>query len=196
VSKRSVQTERCTRPCLGETVSGDAAVVVERDGKIFLAIIDVLGHGPEAHDLALEIERFLHERWSTSVTETLRHLHEELKGSRGAAVGLGVLDVASGELRYVGVGNTIIRKFGARPTTLPSRDGIVGSHIRTPLEHNLHLADGDVLVLYTDGVRSHFDVDEYPRLISDDAHTVATSVVQRFGKDHDDASCIALRYVP
>ncbi|MFB3133196.1 MAG: hypothetical protein ACE10K_11810 [Rhodothermales bacterium] len=40
------------RPYFGETVSGDAVVVREVDHGLFVGIIDVLGHGREAHEHA------------------------------------------------------------------------------------------------------------------------------------------------
>lgn len=194
MTERVLDSDSFTRPCRGQVVGGDLAVIEGRNGRVFVGIIDVLGHGPEAHELAVEIERLLRGRWDPSVTATLNDLHEKLKGTRGAAVGLGVLDVDSGTLQYVGVGNTVIRRVGPRPTTLPSQDGVVGIRIRTPLEHSLHMGDGDVVVLYTDGVRSHFDAADYPGLTIDGAGTVAARVVEKFGKDHDDASCIAMRF--
>ena len=35
------------RPCAGEFLSGDAALVAETDHGLLLAIVDGLGHGPE-----------------------------------------------------------------------------------------------------------------------------------------------------
>jgi len=61
-------------------------------------------------------------------------------------------------------------------------------------EHKASLEERDVLLLYTDGVRAHFRQEEYPQLHSDHPATIARTVVQRFGKPHDDAACIAARY--
>jgi hypothetical protein len=58
----------------------------------------------------------------------------------------------------------------------------------------MQLSDGDVVVMYTDGVRAHFDAAEYPRLRTDSPHAVAANIVHRFGKAQDDASCLVLRY--
>ena len=189
-----VESEQFTRPCRGQKVSGDTAVIEKRDRHVFAGIVDVLGHGPEAHELAVEIDSFLRQSWTPSVTDTLEGLHETIKGSRGAAAGLAVLDADTGELRYCGVGNTVIRRLGPRPATLASRDGIIGGQMRTPREEQLQLTEGDVVLLYTDGVRTHFALEEYPELLSERAGAAAANVVRRFGKEHDDASCIVLRY--
>ena len=182
------------RPCAGERVSGDAAIVEERDGMLFLGIIDVLGHGAEAHALVERIEESLRRGWSRDVVGSLRRLHEVLKGTRGAAAGVAALEVASGELRYAGVGNTAIRKFGARPARLLSVEGIVGSHMRTPVEQTLHLGRSDVVVLQTDGLSNNFERAEYPQIVCHRARAIARTLVRRFGQVYDDATCIVVRY--
>ena len=47
------------RPCPGHHVSGDAVVIRELDDGLFVAIVDVLGHGPEAHELTHVIDAYL-----------------------------------------------------------------------------------------------------------------------------------------
>ena len=37
-------------------------------------------------------------------------------------------------------------------------------------------------------------LNDYPQLLHDDAQTIAVTIVERFGRDYDDAACIALRY--
>jgi serine/threonine protein phosphatase PrpC len=71
---------------------------------------------------------------------------------------------------------------------------VVGGTIRTPVEESMQLADGDIVVMYTDGVKTHFNASEYPRLQTDTPREVAENIVHRFGKAHDDASCLVMRY--
>jgi serine/threonine protein phosphatase PrpC len=66
----------------------------------------------------------------------------------------------------------------------------------TPREAHLQLEAGDLLLLTTDGVKERFSVEDYPGLLGDTPAVVARQVVQRFGKEHDDATCIAVRYQP
>jgi len=182
------------RPCFGERVSGDTAIIEEREGLVFMAIVDVLGHGPEAHIVARKIEDFLGQNWSSDLVATLRQLHEELKGTRGAAASLSVLDIDAGELSYLGVGNTVLRVFGRRSIRLHSTDGIIGSNIRQPVEQKLHLSRTDVVLLYTDGIKDRFELDDYPQLLYESAHCIARNLVRRFEKVYDDATCIVFRY--
>ena len=66
--------------------------------------------------------------------------------------------------------------------------------MHAPKEENMSVSAGDVLLLYTDGVSSHFRREQYPSIVIDDVRKISNNVVRKFGKDYDDASCIALRY--
>lgn len=189
-----IESAAVVRPIAGEIVSGDDAFILEIERGTLAAIVDVLGHGEEANALAIRIRAFLTGLGSDALVDVLSRLHRECRGSRGAAVGLCFVEAATGRLRFSGIGNTVFRRFGEVETRLVSRDGTVGGTMRTPVEETLQLSDGDVIVMNTDGVDSHFPASAYPRLRTDRARTVAATIVYRFGKSHDDASCIVLRY--
>lgn len=172
---------------------GDTGIIKEFDNKVFIAIVDVLGHGNEAHKLAVICQEFLEKNYRQDLIETMKALHEYIKDSRGAVAGLCLLDVNSGVLKYVGVGDITARKFGVNQVKLISQDGIVGYIIKTLKEGTMKLDDGDVFVLYTDGVQEHFELEDYPQLFRDDAKTIATHIIRQFGKEEDDATCIAVR---
>jgi serine phosphatase RsbU (regulator of sigma subunit) len=190
---RLVRASR-VRPCRGERLSGDGTLVQLLEHGLFIAIVDVLGHGPEAHELTQPINACLAEYATGEVSAVMMRLHEQLKGTRGAAVGLCAIDAAAGRLDYVGTGNTVMRRFGLTETRLISQDGIVGQNLRTPRTQTLHMQPGDLIVLYTDGVSDRFTLDDYPGLLHHTPEQVATNIIKRFGKDHDDAACIAVRY--
>ena len=37
-------------------------------------------------------------------------------------------------------------------------------------------------------------IEEYPRIFGHSAETISRTVIRQFGKDHDDAACVALCY--
>ena len=189
---------RLVRPRHGYREGGDATAVVAHEGRLVAAIVDVLGHGPEAHEVAVRAEAVILEDRTRSdgPCQFLVDLHDALRGTRGAAAGVAVIEAATGLLRYAGVGNTVIRRFGGHVDRLVPVDGIVGGNMPTPREKRMVLCPGDTVVLHTDGVRDHFDLRDYPQLPVHDPETVARTLIRRFAKDYDDASCIVLRFSP
>jgi anti-sigma regulatory factor (Ser/Thr protein kinase) len=182
------------RPCRGELVSGDLAVLERRSGHLFVAIVDALGHGASANAAAKHAVSFLQQSWSLDVVKTMHELHDTLSGTIGAAAGICVIKAESRSVRYAGVGNTVIRTFGTRPARLHSSAGTLGEQIRGVHEQRLQLNSRDVLVLYTDGVSDRFELDKYPALLVERPDAIARSIVDKFGKSHDDASCVAVRF--
>jgi serine phosphatase RsbU (regulator of sigma subunit) len=184
------------RPCHGEYLSGDAVVMHSLEQGLFVAIVDVLGHGTEANELTHVIEAYLNRYYSRDVSGVIERLHQHLRGTRGAAVGLCAIDKLTGRIDYAGIGNTAMRLFGKTEIRFVSQDGVVGQNIRTPRAQTARLEPGDLLVLYTDGVSDRFTAKDYPGVSHHAPEAVARNIVQRFGKDHDDAACIAVRYCP
>ncbi len=194
IMDQTLEHSHLVRPCRGQLLSGDAVVVRPLEQGLFLAIVDVLGHGPEAHELTHVIDAYLASYGSADVSGLMSRLHQHLKGTRGAAVGLCAIDAASGRVDYAGIGNTSLRRFGKTETRLVSQEGVLGQNMRTPRPQTLQLEPGDLVVLYTDGVSDRFTAQDYPGVLHHAPKQVAGNIVQRFGKDHDDAACIAVRY--
>jgi len=189
------------RPCLGERVSGDIAIVEQQEQLLFIGIVDGLGHGKNANLVARTAKDYLQKTWDSDVCQTMLRLHDQLKGSLGAAVGLGVINLETKQLSYTGVGNTvfkILRRQEQKSYTkrLYSTDGIVGTQIRQPVEQQLQLTKSDIILFYTDGIKEHFSLEEYPLIFVDDTMKIAKNLIQLFGKKYDDATCIALKYQP
>jgi serine phosphatase RsbU (regulator of sigma subunit) len=182
------------RPCLGERVSGDVAIAVAMEDRLLVVLIDVLGHGVEAHGLATEMGDYVNERPVAVPSTMIENLHKAFKGSRGAAVGCAVLDARSHGVVFAGVGNPSFRILSSSQSmTLPVSDGIVGREIRTPRDHSAQLQAKALLVGCSDGVAEKFQVADYPQIFSHGVQSVVRSVVRRFGKDYDDATCLVVR---
>lgn len=181
------------RTCAGHTLGGDAAVVLERDEGAFLGIVDGLGHGAEAHAVAREAVAAFRAAACADVSSVIQRIHRALRRGLGAAAGACWYDGATGDARWAAVGNVVLKAFGAVEVRIQGQEGLLGHLIPTLHEHTVHLAHGDVLLLATDGVRDRLSAQEYPGLFGDSAAYVARRIVERFGRDYDDATCVALR---
>jgi len=179
---------------VGETLSGDSAVVRESDDLVFLALVDVLGHGPEAYPTARQAQAYLRDHWSPDVVSTMMGLHEDLKGTRGAAAGIGVINLSNGQLSYCGVGNIVARKVGTRSMHLGTTEGIVGQSIKRLSARTALMETSDLLLMYSDGIPDRFSAEDLVELRSRDAWAIARHLVREYGRAFDDATCIALRY--
>jgi len=177
-----------------EPACGDAGLIVADEAACFVALLDVLGHGPEAADVAGVAEAYLAGHCREPLTELMQGLHERLKGSRGLVAFLGRFELATGLFRYVGIGNIAARVYGPDdPVSLVSKDGVVGYMMSTPREKSVQLLPRDILVLCSDGVREHFDLYDHPGLLSGDAAAISGAVLDQLTKGVDDASCLVLR---
>lgn len=191
---QDIQIAAYGRAYMGERVTGDGVVLIQHENLLFITIIDALGHGLSAHRAARQAETFLSQSWQSDPFVTLLELNNALQGSIGAAAGIAVLDTKTHHLSYAGVGNTVLRTFNRKSSRLLSTDGIVGGHLCKPRLQSQTLDDKEVLLMYSDGVSDRFDLEDYPQLLTHSPAAVARKVVDKFGKNHDDATCIAMRY--
>ena len=179
-----------------EDECGDAGVIRVTDDQCFLALMDVLGHGKKAHEVAEIGERYLEQNHGSDLLDMMNGLHACLKGTRGAVASLCRLNLLNREMEFVGVGNITARLYGSSPVTFVSRDGVLGYRIPSPKMQRAKVSPGDILILNSDGIKERFDPIFYPDLLKGPARKIAADLMDRLGKDSDDASCIVLRCEP
>lgn len=192
---RKVDCHLSKRPLLGEEdTCGDIGIIKEFDDYCFVALIDVLGHGPNAYKVALTAKEFLDQHCQEALEGVMQGLHTCLRQTRGAVVALCRLHISTGAMSFVGVGNISTRVLGRRNFRLVPRDGIVGYIMGSPKEQIVNLFSGDILIMHSDGIKEHFDTFEYAELFRGSAESIASGLLHEFGRKEDDASCLVLRY--
>ncbi|AZV58263.1 SpoIIE family protein phosphatase [Clostridium sp. AWRP] len=177
-----------------EEECGDIAVMKKYKDHCFVALIDVLGHGSEARKVALLAKKYLEYSFENEVTEIMNGLHYYLKGTRGAVAAVCQLNISTGKLTYAGIGNIIVRIFGAKPMRFTPKDGIVGYIMASPEKHTVKLYPNDILIMHSDGIKEHFDALECADLLKKNSEDIACGILKKFGKENDDASCVVLKY--
>ncbi|MBZ9633419.1 SpoIIE family protein phosphatase [Clostridium sp. FP1] len=178
-----------------ESECGDIGIIKEYNNYCFLALIDILGHGSEAREVALYAKLYLENNYEKDSIDLMNGLHEHLKGTRGAVAAICNLNVLTGELSYVGIGNITVRIMGSRFTRLVPKDGVIGYIMAKPQKQILKLYEGDILLLHSDGIKEHFELFECAGLLKESAVDIAQGILKRFEKKQDDASCIVLKYL-
>jgi|GEM_PF-780672 len=201
----------------GESLCGDKAAAFPAVDGYWLVLADGIGHGPRAHNAAARAvaivervasagARLVDAPPGTTLTTSRVSLpalfvaiHQSLQETVGAALGIAHIACDTGIVHFAGVGNTLLRRIGSADTRMVSRDGIVGQpgqRAVVPRPVEMALVPGDLLLFTSDGVEDHFGPTEYPGILSQNAAQVSRTVVERFSKPHDDATCLALRYTP
>src|SRR5947209_16716346 len=110
-----------SRPLPGQSESGDHYVVRRIPNGVLMAVIDGLGHGPEAAAIARSAGQVFEENASEAPTLLLNRCHKRLLGTRGAAISLAVFNGQDNTLTWLGVGNVEGTLFRRDEKTTPSR---------------------------------------------------------------------------
>jgi hypothetical protein len=174
-----------------EVVSGDVWHVDRIPTGVRLAVIDGLGHGPDAATAAERARGVLAAAPEADAEEALRLCHEALRGTRGAAIGIAMIEPDANSVTYAGVGNVEARLVNpGRSTSLPSARGIVGSVLPTVRPVVALLGDAWVLLVHTDGVSDRMDVSDLPDAADIGPQRLADAILARWGRHTDDATIV------
>jgi serine phosphatase RsbU (regulator of sigma subunit) len=162
---------------------------------ILIALIDALGHGPEAAEVSQLACDYLREASANyGIEELLRGCHRHLQGTRGAAVALAQVDRQSGRLRYCGVGNIEARLVGQTSARPISYNGIVGAVMPNFRCFEYSLAPSDMIMMHSDGISARFDLATYPDLSGQPVQLIADAIAREWSRQHDDATIVVARY--
>ena len=185
----------CNRPLSGELVSGDLAFTVEFDSYLLTVMVDVSGHGLDAYKLGVIIQSYITENVSKDIVGLMKGLHSSLIGTLGAAVGLFLINSETETFQYASVGNTNAKRCLGGGWRGLSRDGVLGHRLPSIYLQDGMLKNGDIFLFWTDGLSEDLDVGFIKNHVYESAKKIAHQIVLECGKDHDDASCIVLKWL-
>ena len=188
--ERPVAIAVAARSYPGETVSGDAWRV-DWDGDICrIAVIDGLGHGPQAAAAALAATTDLTAHPGRDPAAAVHGCHEALTGTRGAALLVARVDLPLGQLTIAGVGNVEAQLWqNGRTQHLVSDRGIVGSVLPKVRPVTVTLDADWLLLMYTDGIRNRFDLGAV-REAAADGRRCAEALLDGWSRPTDDATVL------
>jgi len=187
-----------SRVAPGETESGDAYLVKSIRNGTLLAVVDGAGHGPEAAKASRAAIETLDYHSGEGVIALVRKCHDRLRTTRGAVLGLMVIDGTENTLTWLGVGNIeglLLRNTPSRQPRTESmflRPGIVGYRLPVLQAQVVPITAGDLLILTTDGIRRDF-VRQFSG--EDSPAKIAEYISSNFAKGPDDGLVLVVRYL-
>jgi anti-sigma regulatory factor (Ser/Thr protein kinase) len=183
-------------PHPGESVSGDAwAAHCSAEGPVLL-VADGLGHGARAAEAAQAAVAAFGRRLGAPPAQVLEDIHRALRPTRGAAVAIAALDRRRGLLRFAGIGNisgAVVS--GAQSRNLVSHHGTAGGVARRIHEFSYPWSAGDVLVLHSDGLASHWNLEGYPGITQRHPSLIAALLCRDHRRGSDDTTVVVAREV-
>jgi len=186
------------RPLGGEKHCGDQCGHWQKEHLAILCIADGLGHGKHAEKAAKGAMAYVSSHRAEPLSEIFSGCNREIRDTRGVAMGIAVIDKKARALTYAAIGNTRIAilssadsKGNARKTVYLRNDfGIVGGGYKRLAPETVPFAPGDLVMMYTDGVRELIDVSGYDDALLSDVQVLAEKIIEDWGRDTDDAAVL------
>jgi serine/threonine protein phosphatase PrpC len=178
-----------------EEVCGDAWEIIETAQGLRAIVVDGLGHGPFAEQAAREAVAVFRSQVITGVAHTLKLIDQALTKTRGAAGAIVELCPAKRQVTAAGVGNISMRLMNnGESKSFGCDNGTLGTGVPKVREFMQPWTDGSVLVMHSDGVKTHWNLDDYPGLLRRHPGLVAGLLYRDFQRGRDDATVIVVRH--
>jgi len=182
------------RPHPNEEISGDGWAVHWHQNACRIALIDGLGHGPDAAAAADRARSVLDASPAMPPVEAIRQCHDALGATRGAAMAVVTIDAQSPAYQYSAVGNVEAQFWNGERIRRPiTHRGIVGRSLPTVRGESVSIDATDwVFLLYSDGIRDRFALETMPEFVERDAQALADRILCDWSRDTDDATVIVV----
>jgi hypothetical protein len=124
----------------------------------------------------------------------MQRMHLALRGTRGAAVAVVEINALAHDLRFTGAGNiagNIVHDGASRGVI--SHNGIVGHEMRKVQEFSYPFPSRAILVMHSDGLASHWRLDQYAGLAWRHPALIAGVLYRDHKRPRDDVTVLAVR---
>jgi len=147
------------RPLPGLRDSSDLGVVAEHDGSLLLALIDGVGQGAAATEVAAAIGGVVRRMATRPVAEIFVAAHEGAVGTSGASLATIRISPALRLLEFAGIGRVYGAVTGPTEQVLTSEPGRLGVGLaKVPPVHDVRWTPGTIAVLAVDGLVDAWDL--------------------------------------
>ena len=177
----------------GEELCGDDWTVRWFADGWLCAVADGLGHGLVAAEAAGSIMQAVRAAQDHSTpVQLVEAAHVAATPTRGAAFGVAVREADT--VRFAGIGNiAAVVVNGGQARHLVSHNGILGHEYRKLAEFTHRWSKDSILVMHSDGIATHWNLDHYPGLLSRDPSLIAGVLYRDFARGRDDATVVVVK---
>lgn len=182
-----------SRPMRIGQPNGDAVVLKQWGGFVLVGVIDGLGHGPFAHRASMAARGYVETHYDRPLKDIFCGTGRTCRATRGVVMGLARFDWIQGRMAYASVGNVEARVVNATGYSFMVRRGIVGVNAPDPAVTELEWNPENILVLYSDGLHSHWGWNDFPELHDLPPLEVAQGLLKRLARENDDATMVVVR---
>ncbi|MBV8730980.1 MAG: ATP-binding protein [Acidobacteriia bacterium] len=177
--------------------NGDAFVLKQWEDSALSGLIDGLGHGQFAQRAAQTARHYIEQHFDQPLDNLFRGVGRACRATRGVVMALARFDLRQQRLNVASVGNIELRLFGNPQRFSPIvRRGIIGLNAPSPICLDHPWTSGSVLVLHTDGLRTHWSAEDFPEILRSPASIGANRLLAALGKREDDATVVVVRSKP
>jgi hypothetical protein len=185
-----------TRPRRLSQVNGDAFIVSQWAESALVGVIDGLGHGQFAHRAAQAARQYVENHFDLPLDQIFRGVGRACRATRGVVMALARFDWGQDRLTFASVGNILVRVFPQREQFhFIIRRGVIGLNAPNAVVTQYAWSPGNVLVLHSDGVATHWGWNDFPGWAEQPATVMAQELLRAKAKDEDDATVIVARNV-
>ena len=181
--------------------NGDAFVIQKVNQCALIGVIDGLGHGQFAHRAAQAARDYVENHVDEPLSAIFRGTGRACRGTRGVVMALSKFEWEGQpgsqiaiRLSVASVGNIETRVFGSlQPLRFEIRRGIVGVNAREPLVTEHKWDQNFIMVMHSDGLSSHWRWHDFPEIPEAPPNIIAQKMLNRLGKDNDDATVVVVK---
>ena len=182
-----------TRPRRLVAENGDAFVVKHWGSELLIGLVDGLGHGEHAQKAALAAQQYVQSHDSQPMERIFAGVGRACKSTRGVVMALARFR-SPDSLAFASLGNIEVRAWaGAEHLAFRTKRGILGAQETNVSVQEFPWRPGWLFVLHSDGLRSHWNWDDFPGIEKEPAQIAASKLMRALATDNDDATVLAVR---
>jgi hypothetical protein len=160
-------------------------------------VIDGLGHGQFAHRAAQTARQYVETHFDQPLDQIFRGTACACRATRGVVMALARFDWEQGSVSVASVGNIEVRVFSSCGSMyFPVRRGVIGLNAPGALVTRQNWDPNAIMVIHSDGLRTHWTWSEFPRLPGQSASAAAEDLLRALARANDDATVIVVRKAP